>query len=101
MAGSRDRGEENDPIFGRGFRLQSAQGKVLGNGEEPGPSSWWGVGTTALWTGRKLRSGLRVSRLGGPKGHSPSLGPGILLYKSRLGPLEETFLPKAVVLGHA
>lgn len=35
-AGRWDRGEENDPIFGRGPLPQSAQGKVLGHGEEPG-----------------------------------------------------------------
>lgn len=66
-----------------------------------GPSSWlWGR-TTALWRVRKLRSGPQKSWLGGPKNHSPSGGPCILIYKTRLGPLEETFLPKAVVLGHA
>lgn len=61
-----------------------------------GPSSWWRVGTTVLWRVRKLRSGLRVSWLGGPKGHSPSRGPGILIYKMRLqeGLLKKPSCPK-------
>ena len=47
---------------------------------------------------RKPGSGLPVSRLGTPKRCSPSLGPGILICKTRA---LEPFLPKSGVLGHA
>lgn len=109
VVGSCDKeGEESVHLWERCPFPSLLRARVLGNVEKEGPISAGGGGRDGDWGHcimestecrvRRLGSGLPVSRLGVRKCCSSSLGPGILICKTRA---LEPFLPKSVVLGHA
>ncbi|VCX40377.1 unnamed protein product, partial [Gulo gulo] len=66
-----------------------------------GPSSWLGGRDHCVVESQKAEIRSPEVLAGWPQGPLTLQGPCILIYKTRPGPLEENFLPKAVVLGHA